>query len=412
MTKEQYAKQRGEMMAAIEKLIGEGKNEDAKTQMKAVEDFDNKWEETKLANANFNALKDKTNVTDLGKQSNNFEGGTVVAQTSKKTSVDEKELYQNAFAKHMMNQKLDGQELEVFNNVNGMSNAYTHTTANTGVLIPETVVAGIWKRAEEMYPLFADVRKYAVNGTMKIAKHTSIDAGDAAWYTEGTPTEEEQNSFGELILGGHELAKNVKVSWKLEAMAVSEFLPYIQNELGERFGVALGTAVAQGSGVNQPLGIETALLAESNTPQVVSYDPDNATTPVPLSYGIITSAVGKIHSSYLNGAAIYANNATIWSELANLLDEQGRPLFIPDVTSGGVGRMFGMVVKPDAGLSNGSILVGNANRGYVFNTNEAMRMASQFDVVNRTTIYSAYGVYDGDVLDTQAFSLIQNVPTA
>ncbi|AJD92035.1 hypothetical protein JMA_27180 [Jeotgalibacillus malaysiensis] len=411
MNRKQYEEKRNALLKENDALIEEGKFDEHEAKLQEVEELDNKWEKVKTAQANSAALKER-GVTDIENKSQSPEGASVVEELNAKVKKNHAEVYESAFAKHMMNRKVEGEELEVFNRVNGMSNAYTHDTGNTAVLIPETVVAGIWARAEEMYPFFADVRKYAINGTMKIAKHTSIDAGDASWYAEGTPTEEEQNTFGELILGGHELAKNVKVSWKLEAMAVEQFIPYIQSELGERFGVALGTAVLQGSDTNEPNGVETELLAEAGTPQVVTYDSDNATTPVPLSYAKLTEAIGKIHSSYLSGAAIYASNGTIWSELANLMDEQGRPLFIPDVTSGGVGRMFGMVVKPDAGVSAGSVLIGNANRGYVFNTNEAMRMASQTDVANRTTIYAAYGVYDGDVLDTKAFALIQNLPNA
>lgn len=75
-----------------------------------------------------------------------------------------------------------------------------------------------------------------------------------------------------------------------------------------------------------------------------------------LEYTNLTAAMGGLHSSYVNGAAIYANNATIWSTLANLVDGNGRPMFIADVMSGGVGRIFGRVVKADASISEGEIL--------------------------------------------------------
>jgi HK97 family phage major capsid protein len=197
-------------------------------------------------------------------------------------------------------------------------------------------------------------------------------------------------------------------------MATEEFIPYIINELGERVGVALGTAIAVGKGKPgegqtfkpEPLGIETALLAENSTPQVVTYNP-TAQTPDPLAYEDFTAAIGKIHSSYLSGAAIYANNKTIWGQLANLTDSTGRPLFIPDLTSGGVGRMFGFVVKADAGVSDDSIIIGNPNAGYVFNTNEPMSIATEEHVKARTVDYAAYTIVDGGLLDTKAFALIK-----
>ena len=412
MNKEQYNKMRADMMAAIEGFMGESKLDEANAKMKEVEDLDNKWEGIKLANANLEALKDKTKAADLENKGLTVEGTKQVDSTKQNESLTEAAVYEAAWSKQMMGQKIEGDELEIFNKVNKQfDNAYTHDTGNSGVLIPETVVAGIWSRAEEMYPLFADAKKFNVRGTLKIAKHNSIDAGDADWYAEGTVVSDEQNTFGEMILDGHELAKAVTVSWKLKAMAVQEFIPYITNELGERVGVALGTAAARGNGTSQPEGVETALLAETDTPQVITYDPDNTTTPVPLSYEKVTQAIGKLHSSYLNGAKFYVNNETIWNVLVNLKDDTGRPYFVADPTGAYAGRMFGFPVEPDAGVSKGSIIFGNANKGLVFNTNEPFSVVTEDHAKARTTDYVAYAVVDGGVLDNKAFVLIQDVPT-
>jgi len=131
-----------------------------------------------------------------------------------------------------------------------------------------------------------------------------------------------------------------------------------------------------------------------------------------LTYATITDAVARLHSSYLAGAAIYANNATVWGKLANIMDGTNRPMFVPDVNSGGVGRIFGLVVKPDAAISEGSILIGNAGQGLVFNVNEPLSITTEEHAKARTTDYVAYAVVDGGVLDTKAFALIRNSPGA
>ena len=414
MNKEKYLEQRNALLKEIENLIEEGKIEDADAKMKEVEALDEKWENTKKATANLTALKGSTKVTDIENKSVTVEGGTVVDGILE-NKVDDKKAYEMAWAKTMQGKSLEKGEQEIFDRVNAeFNNTYTHDTGNTATLIPETVVAGIWSRATEMYPLLADVKKFNVKGTLVINKHTAIAAGDAAWYDESTPTADEKNTFGQLTLTGCELAKAITVTWKLRSMATEEFIPYIINELGERVGVALGTAITQGRGKPgegqtfepEPLGIETALLAEDSTPQVVTYNP-NASTPDPLAYEDFTAAIGKIHSSYLAGTAIYANNATIWNRLANLTDSTGRPLFIPDLTSGGVGRMWGFAVKADAGVSNDTVIIGNPNKGYVLNTNEPMSVATEEHVKARTVDYAAYTIVDGGLLDNKAFALIK-----
>lgn len=421
MEKEKYLATRETLLNESEQLTNDGKIEDAKAKVKEVETLDNQWEESKLLNANVEALRDKTKGIDMENASVNPQAARMVDSmvmdsVQNDAKADEKKLYENAWAKTMQGKTLESNEKKIFDKVNAeFSNAYTHDTNNTSVLIPETVVAGIWKRATEMYPLLADVKKFNVRGTLTIKKHSGIAAGDAAFYAEGTATADEQNTFAELTLSGCELSKAITITWKLRSMAVEEFIPFIQNELAERIGVALGTAVVKGKGPTatprEPEGVETALLAEAGKPQVVEYDPE-ATTPIPLSYTMFTAAIGKIHSSYLATAAIYASNATIWNQLANLVDGQGRPLFIPDVTAGGVGRMFGMVVKPDAGVTDGSIIIGNPLQGYVMNTNEPMSVATEEHVKIRTVDYAAYTIVDGGVLDTKAFALIRNKPAA
>src|SRR5690606_36900217 len=90
----------------------------------------------------------------------------------------------------------------------------------------------------------------------------------------------------------------------------------------------------------QPKGIVTALVAEQGTPQIIEYDDTDD-----LDYDKLAKAMGLIKSTYKNGADIYAKSTTSWNKLALIKDDQGRPLFISDVTTdGGSSRIFGLQV--------------------------------------------------------------------
>lgn len=405
MTKEQYLKQREELMNEAEELIGDNKFEESEVKMNEVKELDNKWEEVKKAKANLEALKGNDEPTSLENHSESIKEGDVLGTTQQPKFENEQDVYVNAWAKDMMGQKLNDQELEVFENVNSrFNNEFTHDTNNTQVLIPETVAAGIWKRAEEQYPLWADVRKLRVKGHLSMIKGNN--SALAQWYDEEDVVDTDELEFGTAELTGNELAKAVQVTWKLRKMAISEFVAYIQREIADRMGIALAHGVYEGagkpgSGENfkpEPYGIKTRLEAE-DTDQVLDY--------TDLEYTNLTAAMGGLHSSYVNGAAIYANNSTIWGTLANLLDNNGRPLFIPDVNAGGVGRIFGRVVKPDASIPAGEILFGNPNAGYVANINEDITMYKEEHVRERLTDYMGYAIVDGDVLDTKAFVILR-----
>ncbi|SDN92771.1 phage major capsid protein, HK97 family [Enterococcus faecalis] len=399
MNKEQYLKQRNILVKEAEGLIEKGQSNEADEKMNAIKALDEQFETATKAQANLAALKDTKFENPMEQEMDSKQ--LAVLGSTETTKTLENKVYETAFAKELLGQQLDKDERKIFNKVNGISNEFTHTTENTSVLIPETVTAGIYKLAEEAYPFFGDARKYNVRGKLTFKKHTAIKAGDAAWYEEPNKVEDEENTFGEMTLHGHEIAKAVTVSWKLKAMAIEEFLGFIQKEIADRIGVALGVAAVYGSGKKQPKGVVTE-LAESAKEQIISYDKDK------LDYKKVTAAISKVHSSLLGGANIYANNSTIWNVLANLQDGNGRPYFVADVMNNGVGRIFGKVVKADAALKDGDILIGNPGQGMVFNTNEPLKIVTEDHAKARETDYVGYGVIDGAVLEPKAFVLLTN----
>jgi HK97 family phage major capsid protein len=320
--------------------------------------------------------------------------------------------YRAAWAKDMMGVALETEERSMYDRVNVEYRDFTHTTENSAILIPKTVSDGIWKRAEEQYPLWADVRKLRVRGNLTMIKSDG-NAVNAQWYDEATKVITDKLGFGELNLTGCELAKAVQVTWKLRKMAIEDFIAYITREIADRMGIALSAAVYAGKGKPsgtdtfkpEPRGIKTVLEAEAGTPQIVGYDTD-------IAFNTLTAAMGGIHSSYANGVTIYANNTTIWSHLATLVDAMGRPMFIADVMAGGVGRIFGRTIKADATIPDGEILIGNLNDGYLANINEDITMYTEDHVRERLTDYMGYAIVDGDVVDSKAFVIIaDSTPT-
>ena len=398
MTLEQYLEKRNTLIQEAEDLIVEGKLKESEAKMKDVEQLDSDWEEIKVAQANLDALRDKEDIEDIGQHDEKVVGGNVLGGFDNDIKSGE-DAYVEAWAKHLKGDNLTKEEQETIAEYNGITvQEFTHKTKNTPTLIPETVIAGIEKLMQEEYPLLKDVRHFSVPGTLTINRHEAIKDGDAAWYDEDTETGLEENEFGQFTLSGHELSKAVEVTWKMKAMSVREFIPFIQQEIAERMGVALATGVTHGTGEGQPKGIVPTLKEQEATPQVIEYES--------LEYKDLTNAMSKIHSSLAGEVAIYANNDTVWNTLANILDKNGRPIFIPDVTTGGVGRIFGRTVKVDGSLKAGEVLFGNAKKGYYLNTNESMKLVTQDFARKRVTDYVAYGIYDGDVFIPQAFSLL------
>jgi HK97 family phage major capsid protein len=413
MNKKDYLEKRQALLDEAQALLNEGKVEDYKAKEQEIKDLDAKFEKVAKALADMNALAKTpvvTNIEDKGSTVDNAVVGATVDIPVAVKPEDEAKTYRTAFAKNMMGLQLTDDESAVFDRINAGFRNSTQTAAVNTVLVPESVRDGIWKEIGEAHPIIADMAMTFVKGDLTIIKETT-SGNDAAWYDEATEITSDDTGFGELNLTGCELSKAITISWKLKKMSVDAFLAYITTKIAEKMGNALAKGVVEGlgkpSGADtfkpQPLGIAVALEKESSTPQIITY---NDSTDA-LTYDKLTDAMAVIKSGYSGGAAIYAKNTVIWGKLAKLKDGDNRPLFIQDVTSGGVGRIFGLVVKEEDGVSDGEILIGNVAKGYVANANENITMYFEDHVKARTTDYMGYAIIDGSVLTTKAFALIK-----
>ncbi len=418
MDKKAYLAKRNALISEAEALLNEGNLEEYEKKEQEIKDLDEQFEKISKAQANMNALKGNAVASDdvRAMQVNGNNAGAVSTIPEKETAKDEKKEYLTAWAKVMMGRHLDSDEQIVFDKINAdfrksSFNNTLQTVQTHAVVIPETVADDIWREAKELYPIINDLDITFVPGDFTILQETDSGA-DAAWYDEDTEVTDGDFAIGELNLTGCELAKNIPISWKLRKMSMEKFIPYITKLLAEKMAAALAKGTVSGKGKPgvsdsfkpEPKGVETALTAESGTPQIVTYSEGEEGG---LGYDEIAEAMGKIKSAYKTGAAMYANNVTVWDKLAKIKDGQGRPMFILDVTSGGVGRLFGLTVKEDDSIGEGKILIGNLKRGYACNVNENMTIYTEDHVKGRYTDYMEYAIIDGAPKTTKAFALIK-----
>lgn len=378
----------------------ETETEEEQTEEESTEESDEEEESQEEASAK--APQAFANVAEIGNapsakampKFSNEAGGKILKTVAK----EKKEMnYKQAFLNYVRGAKMDAESMQLITEHNSKSNEFVHTSENTGIVIPKETQDKIWARMVEGYNVLEDVKRMNVHGELRIVKHGGIKAGDAKWYAENTTVEQEENEFLDFVLGGHQLAKAITVSWKLRAMSMDDFEQFLIDELSQRISVALGTAVVKGTGNGEATGIVTALAKSPS--QLASVE-----TTGKLTYADLTKAIAKVHSSYKNGAAIYANSNVIWTVLANVVDQTGQPFFMPSAPNG-VGNIFGLPVKEDAALGDDQILIGNA-QGYVLNINGDISLATEDHARALATDYVAYMIADGNVLDEQAFALL------
>lgn len=407
---EKFKAQRDALMKEVNDLIENGDIDGANAKMDEVKALDEKIETAVTAKKNMDALSAAAPAMDISdkgvKDSQTVpEGGVSLDGDVKNGAVEDKDAkYENAWAKWAM-----GTASPEDNAVIKAYNAAL-TTKTSGVVIPTTLAKGILDDVEKAFPYYADVAKTFVTGAVTYLKDTG--SSDAKWYDEATATEDGTQSIGTITLYGCELARSITVSWKLKAMSVAEFIPYIRAKLSAKMGQALGYGVFNGRGISsentwkpEPIGVITELLKSENASQVIELTNPTAEQ---LIAGF-ARANAAIEPYYEDGSAYYVNSKTLWSRIAPICDSTGRPIFTvnSDVQSSIVGYIFGKPVKRDSGVPDDRIVLSNAKEGYMVNVNQQITLSQQDDNKARTTDYNAYGIFDGCPVSAKAHSLIK-----
>lgn len=256
---------------------------------------------------------------------------------------------------------------------------------NGGLLIPTSVRTDILNLIAKVSPFFNDVRKFQVAGNMELPFLNEAD--DATWYAENTDTDNEGQNYASVKLTGNELAKDVVVTWKLEAMAVESFIPFIEQEIANKMGKALIKAILYGDGNNKATGALHGLDA------VKGEDPIDT----------IVKTYKSLKDDFRIGAKAYIST-DVNIDIVGYKDNNGNYPFINGVPTN---KLCNIEVDPF--LEGGDILVGNPSY-YILNESEPLSIARESHVKGRKTTYGGYMVADGKPRPN-AFAKGQYVPT-
>ena len=273
--------------------------------------------------------------------------------------------------------------------------AYTVTTANTDEVVPVELKDEIIALIDNSTAIFSDVTRDTMRNQYELIRHKSITKGDAAKTDEGVaPTDEEQNEFERITLTGDEIKKRVTLSRKMMIQSIDSFRNYITREVSARCGVAAN-------------GIVLARLVDS-TLGMASANKINCATAGTLAKADFLKSFGLLKTfgnPTPKGARVYANQQTIWNQIAAVEDADKRSYFFNEKDEDPTveGRIFGSVVKREEGLADGVIMIGYPDlfRGNLFDgpTVEAVKLTDG----SWNTAIDGYMLYDGGLAVPEGF---------
>lgn len=261
------------------------------------------------------------------------------------------------------------------------SRAYTHTTTNSGDLLPTTTANRIIELVESSSTLFADVTTSSFTNVFEVPRHKSIDAGDADVTEENTANDDEQDTFDNISLTGEEIRKHIVVSRKMMVQSIDAFEEWIVRHISARMTVALDKQTIS------DLTDSTKGMASTNKVQTAA-----AST---LTDDDLIGAFALLSTGGESGgtAYIYANNKTIWNRLATVRDANKRPIYQASTDPALRMLVHGFGVKQDDNIADDVIMVGYPDL-IEANMFDPISVMADVDVKTRAKTVSGYCLYE------------------
>ena len=390
MTKAEYEAKRQKLIDDAQKLIDEGKTDEANKLMDDVEHLEKEYEDAAKAQANLNALSNNPPKSNFMK--NAMEGANNAMSTTTKTieNVYGSVEYRNAFMRHV----LTGEAMPAeFRNANANTK-----TGDVAVVIPTTTMQRIVEKLEEHGQIYALVTKTNYKGGLSIP--TSSAKPTASWVAEGAGSDKQKKSTGSITFSYYKLRCAISMSLEVETVSLDFFETVFVNQVTEAMIAAIDQAIIKGTGSGQPKGILKETVADGQNVDVAKTGS--------ITYKTLWDMKKKVPSGYRNEVKWFMNYSTFCDIMA-LTDTAGQPIARVNygLEGGAQASILGtpVVFSDDIDaytdtVTNDTVVAFLFNPAdYILNTNLSMTIKQYEDNDTEDKITKAVMLVDGKVVD-------------
>ena len=306
MTKSEYEAKRQNLIDDAQKLIDEGKVDEANKIMDQVESLKAEYEAAAKAQANLNALstpKKSNFMKNAMEGANNAMSTPIVTKENIYGSVE----YRTAFMKNV----LAGEAIPAkFVNENANTK-----TGDVAVVIPTTTMQRIIEKLEEHGQIYALVTKTNYKGGVSVP--TSTVKPVATWVAEGAGSDRQKKTTGTITFSYYKLRCSISISLEVETVTLDFFETVFVNQVAESMIAAIEKAIIKGTGSGQPKGILAETVADGQNVDVAKTGS--------ITYKTLWEIKKKVPSGYRNAVKWFMNYSTFCDIMA-LTDNAGQPI--------------------------------------------------------------------------------------
>ena len=228
---------------------------------------------------------------------------------------------------------------------------YSSSSTNA---VPTIVSDKFFEKMKRLAPMLSEITLLRVAGNIQFVAEGTRNS--ATKHTENAALDASADTTVSVSLGGFEFMKVIKISRTAKLMSIDAFEGWLVDMLAGDIARKIDDYILN----DASNGVAHAFTFTTDTNQILN----TATTG--YTYKNVCDLIALLPAAYDAEAKFLVNKATLYGEIAQILDTNQRPIFVPDTVSGVGGRLMGYPVVVD---------------DYVSTSNKALYLGKWTDIV-------------------------------
>ena len=228
--------------------------------------------------------------------------------------------------------------------------AYSSSTTNA---VPTIVSEKFFEKMKKLAPMLSEITLLRVAGNIKFVAEGTRNT--ATKKTENSVLDASDDTTVYVQLGGFEFMKVIQISRTAKLMSIDAFEGWIVDMLAGDIARKIDDYI-----LNDGTNGVGAITYTTGTNQILN------TAATGYTYKNVCDLIALLPAAYDAEAKFLINKKTLYGKIAQIVDSNGNPIFVPDTITGVGGRLMGFPVVVD---------------DYVTDSNNALYLGKWTDVV-------------------------------
>lgn len=259
--------------------------------------------------------------------------------------------------------------------------AYSNVTGAGAEVIPTQTANEIISKIKTLAPMLNEVTLLHVKGAVKFAVEGTNN--DAAIHAENAAITAAADTFTTVTLTGYEIIKLVQISDTVMTMSIAAFESWIVNMLAEAIARKIEDLLINGTGTNQPKGIDKAnTWGTTNSVSVGA--------SASLTAANVQALIGLLNAGYDRNAKFAMSKKTLFTDFMPLQDNSKNHIV---TVQGNAYFVYGYPVLLSDYVKDHEAFLGDFKK-VCANLAENIGVKNAYDINTNSYKYSGIAIFD------------------